>query len=375
MSVEFHGFCDGRFAPLKDAFGANFEEDLELGASLCVTLHGETVVDLWAGWADVAQTRPWEKDTIVAVASTTKIAVTLSLLMLIDRGRIDLDAPIGAYWPQFAQGGKARVTVRDLFTHQAGAPGFTPGVDASILLDWEAATTRIATERHWFDGERRVMYHGITYGLIGGELIRRVDGRMPARFFREEVADRIGLAFYLGMAEVPRPALVAEVTPLAQPGAPPEGLVARYVGSFLGVSGFHPSPWTTLNPSINGVVNARAIAGLCAIFAGGGAFGGTRYLSSSLVDEAWRRQGGGKCPLLGWLPMGLGFGLNGPDFQYPSDDGYGWGGAGGSIGWMDTRLGYSLGYAPNNRFGGSRLDKRVARLNEGVRRALSELGS
>ncbi|HUO11467.1 MAG TPA: serine hydrolase domain-containing protein, partial [Caulobacteraceae bacterium] len=311
MSAQLHGFSDERFLPLRDAFAANFEDGLEVGASLCVTLHGETVVDLWAGWADVAQTRPWEKDAIAPVSSTTKIAVTLLLLMLVDRGLIELDAPIATYWPQFAQGGKARVTVRDLFTHQAGAPGFTPGVDTPIFLDWEASVARVAAEPHWFGGERRVIYHAFTYGLIGGELIRRVDGRMPARFFREEVAERAGLDFHFGMAEVPRPALVAETTPLAPPEAQPEAeaLLQRLLGSIRWVDSV--SPKATLNPSGNGLAGARAIARLCAIFAGGGVFGGTRYLSSSLVDEARREQANGKCPYLGWLRMGLGLGLNG----------------------------------------------------------------
>jgi CubicO group peptidase (beta-lactamase class C family) len=115
MTIEVHGYCDPRFERLKAAFVANFEADLELGASVAATWHGEPVVDLWAGWADVAKTRPWDRDTVVGVFSTTKMMVTLCVLMLVDRGLIDLDAPMATYWPEFAAGGKERVLVRDFF--------------------------------------------------------------------------------------------------------------------------------------------------------------------------------------------------------------------------------------------------------------------
>ncbi len=374
MAIEVHGFCDPRFEPLKAAFVANFEADLELGASIAATWRGEPVVDLWAGWADVAKTRPWERDTLVPIFSTTKMMVTLCVLMLVDQGRIDLDATIAAYWPEFAAGGKEAVTVRDFFTHQAGAPGFTPPVSTSIFLDWEASAARLAAEEHWFGGERRVIYHGGTYGLIGGELIRRVDGRLPAQFFREEVAAPAGLDFHFGLAEVPDPSRVAELLrSAAAPGPQPEGLLARVVGSYLPVEGLRPV--MTMNPSNNGLANARAIARGNTIFAGGGVLDGRRYLSSAMVDEAYREQAYGQCPYLGWMRLGLGFGLDGRGFNYPSPDGYGWGGAGGSCGWMDTRIGYSFGYAPNNFGGLPNLDNRNDRLKTAMRAIAADLSS
>ena len=336
---------------------------------------GEPVVDLWAGWADVAKTRPWERDTLTPIFSSTKIMVTLCVLMLVDQGRIDLDAPIASYWPAFAAGGKEGVTVRDFFTHQAGAPGFTPPVSASIFQDWEASAARIAAEPHWFGGERRVVYHGGTYGLIGSELIRRVDGRSPAQFFREEAAAPAGLDFHYGLADdVPDPSRVAELLrPAVTQAAPPEGLLGRILGSYLRVEGLQPT--MTLNPSNNGVANARSIARGCAIFAGGGMLDGKRYLSSALVDEAYREHAYGECPTLGWIRLGLGFGLNGRGFNYPSADGYGWGGAGGSVGWIDTRLGYSFGYAPNNFGNLPHLDQRNARLKSALMAVVADLSS
>ena len=126
MTIEIHGFCEDRFSPLRDAFVGNFEAGRELGASLAVTWQGRMVVDLWGGWADLEMTRPWQADTIVPVASTTKVMSTLIGLWMVDRGLIELDAPVARYWPEFAEGGKAAVTIRDAFSHQAGRPGLRP---------------------------------------------------------------------------------------------------------------------------------------------------------------------------------------------------------------------------------------------------------
>jgi CubicO group peptidase (beta-lactamase class C family) len=131
----------------------------------------------------------------------------------------------------------------------------------------------------------------------------------------------------------------------------------------------------TLNPSNNGLANARAIARGNTIFAGGGVLDGKRYLSSALVDEAYREQAYGQCPYLGWMRLGLGFGLDGRGFSYPSADGYGWGGAGGSCGWMDTRRGYSFGYAPNNFGADPHLDARNARLKSALKAIVADLSS
>jgi CubicO group peptidase (beta-lactamase class C family) len=128
MTVEVHGFCEERFLPLREAFAANFADGNEVGASFAATLQGEPVVDLWAGHADFARTRPWERDTTVLLMSTMKIPLILSFLMLVDRGQIALDATVATYWPEFAAGGKDRVTVREAMTHRAGVPGFEPPV-------------------------------------------------------------------------------------------------------------------------------------------------------------------------------------------------------------------------------------------------------
>jgi CubicO group peptidase (beta-lactamase class C family) len=122
-STEIHGYCDDRFASVKQAFAKNFDEGLEVGASFAATIEGELVADIWAGYADAACTRPWESDTIVNVYSTTKVMTALCMLMLVDRGLLDIDAPVAHYWPEFAQAGKEKIPVRYLLTHQAGLAG------------------------------------------------------------------------------------------------------------------------------------------------------------------------------------------------------------------------------------------------------------
>jgi CubicO group peptidase (beta-lactamase class C family) len=352
VSVAIHGFCDERFQPLKDAFVANFDAGLELGASLALTHRGKTVVDLWAGWADVEQTRAWEKDTIVLVASTTKVMTIISALMLVDRSLIDLDASIARYWPEFAQGGKGEVTVRDAFSHQAGVPGLEPPVSFEASFDWEAHTARIAAQPHWSGGQRRVIYHMFTYGFVLGELIRRVDGRLPSQFFREEIAEKVGADFQMGLtarSDLERLADRRQQAP-AEPGHRPGPLLLRLVrGNGFPTPG--PESWEQLSactPSGGGYGNGRSIARVAAIPAMGGELDGVRYLSRDTIAEATKEQAYGECPYLGVVKFGLGFGLDSREFRMPTPTTFGWGGTGGSWALADSRTGVSLGYAPNN---------------------------
>jgi CubicO group peptidase (beta-lactamase class C family) len=374
MSVEIHGFCDERFQPLKEAFAANFEDGQEVGASIALLVRGEPLVDLWAGWADRSRTRRWERDTLAPVTSTSKVVAALSLLMLIDRRRVELNAPVAIYWPAFAQGGKAQVTVRDVLTHQAGVPAFDPPITGSLARDWEAVTARLAAEPHWFGGERRLMYHGATFGLIAGELVRRVDGRPLPRFFFEEAARPAGIDFHFGVADLAEPYRLAEPVDFRAPGAgaePPPGLLRRWVASVRGAADV--PAWETLNYSINGLGNGRSLARFGAIFAASGALDGVRYLSGALAAEACREQASGVCPYLGSASFGLGFGLNSRGFRYPSTDGCGWGGAGGSRVILDPKLGYSFGYTPNKMDEDALRDHRVAHINDALAAVVAEL--
>ena len=138
--VEVHGFCDERFRPLEAALRSNLEQGVDIGASLAVTLHGEPVVDLWGGWRDERMEVPWAADTLVRVFSTTKVAVIIAILILVDRGQLDLDAPIAEYWPEFASNGKGAVTARQVLVHRSGLPGFGRSFTSDEMADWEHMT-------------------------------------------------------------------------------------------------------------------------------------------------------------------------------------------------------------------------------------------
>ena len=350
MSIAIHGFCDQRFEPLRKAFVANFEDGLELGASLSVTLREETVVDLWAGWADLAKTRPWEKDTIVLVYSSGKIAVTLSTLILIDRGKLELDAPVARYWPEFGQNGKEKVTILDALTHRAGVPSFQPPVtDLSEMYDWERITAHVAAQPHRFGGERVLCYHPITFGHVLGEVIRRVDGRMPNEFFREEIARPAKIDFQLGLIDKRDISRVAEM----KAGEPPAFLMESEIFQEI-VSSYPPMmpvfDWEWLSavvPASNAYANGRSLARLCAILANGGEFKRQRYVSAGLAAQAGQEHAAGEDLYAGHIRWGLGFALHTDFWPTPTPTTYHWGGAGGSWGMMDPVSRISLGFAPN----------------------------
>jgi len=202
--IEILGHCDEKFMPLKEAFADNFKEGLDVGASLAVTLNGEFVIDLWGGYTSEAKKEPWEKDTIVMVHSTTKIITSLCTLILVDRGELDLNAPVSKYWPEFGQAGKEKILVRHIFSHSAGLPAFDDFDDALPLkfqCDWNQVVERLARQKPWWEPGTASGYHSLTFGFLLGELVRRISGVSIGSFFRTEIADKIGADFHIGLPE------------------------------------------------------------------------------------------------------------------------------------------------------------------------------
>lgn len=349
MGVEINGFCDERFRPFEEAFRANFEDGYELGAALAVTHQGRTVVDLRGGWADLARTRPWREDTLVHVASTTKVMVALCMLMLVDRGLIELDAPVARYWPEFGQGGKGGVTIREALSHRGGVPGFDPPLSAQDLADWDKVVANLAAQPHRFGGEPRIAYHYATYGFLLGEVMRRVDGRRPAQFFREEVASRAGADFHVAITTLEQYARLAELN-LPVPGPPPEDPMMAYIVASAPVRPADTSfeSESVEAPSGSGRGTALSIARIGAIFAMDGTLDGETYVSRRLIEEAATEQAYGPCPYLGVMKLGLGVGLDSPEFPAASPTCFHWGGYGGSAIMMDRKTRVSIGYAPSD---------------------------
>src|SRR4030095_9560807 len=171
-----------------------------VGASFAATIEGEPVVDLWAGFADGARTRPWQRDTIVNVFSTTKAMTALVAHVLADRGLLDLDAPVAKYWPEFAANGKAAMPVHFLLSHRAGLAALRAPLPTEALWDWRRMTDALAAEAPWWEAGTTNGYHAMTYGYLVGEVVRRVAGKTLGAFFRDEIAGPLGADFHIGLA-------------------------------------------------------------------------------------------------------------------------------------------------------------------------------
>jgi CubicO group peptidase (beta-lactamase class C family) len=340
--VRIHGLCEPRFEAMREAFAANFEEGLDIGASLAVTLEGRLAVDLWGGHTDEARTERWEAGTLVPIASSGKMGIATAALMLVDRGQLDLDARVSDYWPEFAQGGKAHVLVRHALSHRSGVPGLDPPVTLDQLYDADAMASRIADEPHWFDGEPRLAYHSLTYVALVGELIRRADGRPFSRFWREEIADVIDVDMHFAPTE---PAVLDRLRrhiwhPAPAPEPPPP-LTLRIMSTIGWQERARPE-YARLYAG-----NGRGIARLCAILGNRGEAFGRRFMAPATADLAGVGEAYEQCPVMGWLRMGLGFGLSSDAYPLPSPTAMTWGGLGGSMGYVDPAARISLGYTPN----------------------------
>ena len=349
---EFHGECAEGFEGVREAFQKNFEQDLEIGASFSAWHEGRCVVDLWGGFADGAKSRPWERDTLVNVYSTTKAMAALSTLMLVDRGVVDLDAPVARYWPEFAAAGKEGVLVRHLLSHTSGVPGWEEPITVDDLYDWERSTSLLAAQAPWWEPGTVSGYHALNHGHLLGEVVRRADGRTLGTFYREEVAEPLGVDFHIGLApeHLPRCGeLVApEVSSLEGQGAPEPGSVAARVlqnPPIVGEVGNRPEWKAAEIPAANGQGNARAVAKVAGALAAGGSLEGVKLLGADTLAAIHQEQCFEKDLVLAMpLRWGLGFGITSESFPVgPNPRTFFWGGWGGSLVVvdLDARLGFA----------------------------------
>lgn len=357
MGAPIDGWCDPRFAPVREAFAANFAERGEVGAAVHVIVAGEPVVDLVGGWADEGRTRRWRHDTIVDVYSAGKALLALLALQLVDGGRLALDQPVADVWPEFAAGGKAGASVAHALSHRAGVPAIRELLTDEDLFDWERMAAAVAaTEAWWVPGER-VAYHSNTFGHLVGELVRRASGRMPGDRLRA-VAGPLGADVWFGVpaAEQHRCADVV--------WAPARRLPAP--GTFAGLDGdVLMNALAHLNPpgySSVGVVNTPAwrsaqigstsghasAAGIARIYAA--LLQPGRLLSPDLLAHATAPRVVAHCPILGEeVTYGLGFQPTTARRPLgPSPRSFGHFGTGGALGFADPDAGVAFGYAMNH---------------------------
>jgi CubicO group peptidase (beta-lactamase class C family) len=365
--VQIHGYVSAGFEAVREAFAENFVKRREVGAACCVYHKGEKVVDLWGGVRNKATGESWQEDTMSLVYSATKGLSAMTLAIAHSRGWLDYDELVCKYWPEFAQNGKEKITVRQLLAHQAGLFAFDEPVDKSVVADLDCLAEVMARQKPAWEPGTRQAYHAVTIGFYEGELLRRIDPqhRSLGQFFQDEIATPLGLDFYIRLPESVHDSRLA---PLVDPslsemlfGFPIRLTPAIWnhrsyirralMGSELAHDPQHIYPRNLEIPAGGGVGTARAIARAYSVFATGGKELGLRsetlqQLSAPAIpakhgfyDECIKSE----------VEFSLGFMKTNPGFPFGNPGSYGAPGAGGSLGFADPQAQIGYGYIPNRK--------------------------
>jgi len=383
--TPIHGTTAPGFEPVRAAFASNFEKHGEVGAACAVYLRGLPVVDLWGGLADPDRQRPWREDTLQLVFSATKGVTAVCMLLLAERGEIDLDAPVARYWPEFAAQGKGEIPVRWVMCHRAGLAAVDGQLTLDEVLAGDPVVRAIAAQApNWPPGEGHG-YHARSYGWVLGELVRRVTGRTLGRFFADEIAAPLGLEFWIGLPEA-QDARVAKLLP-APPAAPelqgvidkmmaPDTLLGRVIRGPSLLFGYDDM-WNRREmrvaemPSSNGVGSARALARLYASLLG--AVDGIRLLRPETIEMACRVQSDGADRVLHLATrFGTGFMLAPTLALAAQPSCFGHPGAGGSLALADRESDFSFAYVMNQMSLATVGDPRAAALLQAVYDSLAD---
>lgn len=361
---EIHGTCAEQYQGVSDTLAASIDAGSDIGASVAVFVDGEPVVDIWGGWADPDRTTPWERDTITNVWSTTKTMTFLCALMLADRGELDFHAPVARYWPEFAAGGKASVEVRHVMGHTAGLSGWTGHLEPEELADWEKCTTMLAAQEPWWEPGTASGYHAVTQGYLIGELVRRITGVSIGTWFASEVAGPLGADFHIGLpaSEDGRVSTVIPPPPIDMTALNPTNLAVRtFSNPPLDASQVRHEWWRRAEiPAANGQGNARSVATVQSIVAGGGEARGVRLLSEGGCSAIFEEQSNGKDMVL-TMPVrfGMGYGLSSAAMPIGPRACF-WGGYGGSLIVIDQDARLTVSYVMNRMESGLMGDIRGA---------------
>ncbi|MBD5829602.1 serine hydrolase domain-containing protein [Janibacter melonis] len=368
--MTINGHTDPRLTGLRDALAAMVDSGEELGAAISVDLDGETLVDIWGGHADVARTRPWERDTIVNVWSTTKEVTALAVLLLVERGLVDLDAPVATYWPEFAANGKEGVLVRHVMSHTSGVSGWDQPFVLTDMYDRETATARLAAQAPWWEPGTASGYHAQNQGHLLGEIIRRASGRTLTQLVAEEIAGPLGVDLQIGATErdddrvaeiVPPPPLPMDLSQV--PADSP--MVRTFTGPVASAAAANTIPWRRAElGALNAHTNARALARTFSVISRGGAVDDVRLLSPETIEQIFREQSRGVDLVLGVpLRFGIGFALPEPQTVPYIPDGRVcfWGGWGGSMTVMFPERSLTVSYVMNKMAPGIIGSDRAAR--------------
>lgn len=383
---------------VRAAFTRNFAERPERSASLCVFHRGERVVDLAGGWFDTTRSRPFAHDDLVLLFSTTKGMTAVAAHCLVDQGRLDLDAPVAEYWPEYAANGKAATTVAMMLNHSAGVPGFHEPLKADAHLDWNYMVSRLAAERPFWEPGLRNGYHALNFGWTVGELVRRVSGMSLGQYFHQAVAAPLGADFWIGLPEAEEHRLSPLTPTLPGPGVPVLELYDNVVKNpqsdsaltFINSGGFSPSAVdeATGDYVVNtravhaaeiggagGIGNARGVARIYAALLGGDLISTDHVVRMGRTSMISTRD-----PIL-LIPtrFALGFMKSMDNRRLPlgaiesfviGEKAFGHVGAGGSFGFVDREAEMAAGYTMNHLGPGVLVDERGQSVIDAIYRAL-----
>jgi CubicO group peptidase (beta-lactamase class C family) len=382
IEVRIEGNCDSRFERVREAFAENLEKRNEYGAAVAVTLDGRPVVDLWGGYADKARTRPWTADTLANVFSTTKGLTAICAHRLASEGKLNLDAPVVRYWPEFAQNGKGEITVRQVLGHRAGLPAIRQRLSVETFYDWNAMASLLAREEPFWEPGTTHGYHALTFGWLVGEIVRRISGKSLGTYFREAIAGPLGLDCHIGL-DARDDHRCAEIRQ-APPPAPGEFNLFDYATKnrdsltakvFLNPSNALRSevvnslPWRGAEiPAANAHTTAGALARLYGALARGGEIDNVRVMAPAEIEQCYREESYGTDQVLMMTTrFGNGFMLTQPDEPWgPNPRSFGHPGAGGSLGFADPDAKVGFGYVMNKMGAGILIHERARVLFEAV---------
>ena len=347
--------ADPRFDKLALLLSDSIDSGGDIGASVSVTIEGETVVDIWGGHADEAKTAEWQEDTITNVWSTTKTMTFLSALLLVERGQLNFHEPVATYWPEFAQNGKESIEVRHIMGHTSGVSAWEQPVVTEDIYDWDKSTSLLAAQAPWWEPGTASGYHALNQGHLIGEVIRRIDGRMLGEFFAQEIAGPLEADFHIGLAESEYDRISNVIPPEALPvDLETVDMTSVAMKTFTGPAPSADISWTTdwrkaCIGAANGHGNARSVARVQAIVANGGQVDDVTLLSPETIDQIFDEQAYGTDQVLG-LPVRFGMGYAMPSEGAPhlpeGKIAY-WGGWGGSSIVVDTERRMTVAYMMN----------------------------
>lgn len=385
MTIAVHGSVEPGFEPVADAFADAFAGRPTMGGALHVTIGGQSVIDLWAGRADERSGRAWSQDTPSVVFSCTKGLMSILIARLVQDGQLDYDAPVTRYWPEFAQAGKAGITVGQALAHQAGLSAPREDLTEDDIVDWDRMVSALAAQEPLWPIGTGYAYHALTHGWLTGELVRRVTGKSAGAYFRELVTDPLGADAWIGLPDAlaDRPAHLQVSAPLsalwadeASKPAPNWPYKAMTLGDALPADlvsddgGFNRQRIRAAEiPGAGGVATAKALATIWSATVV--PTQGIRLIDDAVIATATRPRSEG-APVFGGDPpysrWGYGFQLDSEARRYLGDGCFGHDGAGGQVGFADPARQIGFGFVTNWMMGPE--DQRATGIISALRQVL-----